>query len=202
MDLNEIDKLESNSNRSRDEKERLKPVVQGKTTAKPASFGRKVSNAFMAEDKDKVKDYILFDLVIPGIRDTIVDVLTRSIEMIFTGTIHSKGQKGRPSGGYVSYDGYSRDRRSSSRDRDEYRATSYDDLYYETRADALQVLDIMMEQCSRFGRVSIADMYDASNITDTNYMHVDYGWTDLRGAIVGHNRNGFYLDLPRPRQIN
>lgn len=192
--------LPSNSHNN-EERHHIEPVVQGKATTR-SSMRKKLGDTFIQEDMAKVKNYVIFDLIIPGIKDTIVDIIEKSLQMLFYGKVKGSG-KDRGTG-YTEYGRYAKpnSQMGGRSSRDSSQATSWDTIYFETRADASQVLDILIEQLRLYGRASIGDLYDASNVTNMNYANENYGWTDLQSARVMSDRHGYYIDLPRPKQLD
>lgn len=71
----------------------------------------------------------------------------------------------------------------------------------DERAEAEEVIDRMFELVSRYGSVSVADMYELVGLAST---HTDnkWGWTDLSGAGVSRIRGGYLLDLPEPEPLD
>ena len=81
--------------------------------------------------------------------------------------------------------------RTSSRSR-----FDFDDIILETRADAEEVLIQMDEIISKYGMVSVADLYDMLDL-DAPYTSTKYGWTDIRNAKPVRASDGWLLKLPR-----
>ena len=61
--------LPSNSNSGR----RMRKVVQGKAVTRKPSLAKKFSDTFIAEDISDVKSYLFFDVLVPAVKDTIVN---------------------------------------------------------------------------------------------------------------------------------
>ena len=80
----------SNSHKSQQEqakKERPKamPVVSGEVTSKESSMVKRTARTFLAEDMNNVKSYILLDVLIPTIKDAVVNIVTNGISMLVYG---------------------------------------------------------------------------------------------------------------------
>ncbi len=60
----------------------------------------------------------------------------------------------------------------------------FSDLIIPSRQEAEEVIDQLFEVMSRHGSVSVADLYE---LTDIQSSHTDmkWGWTNLRGAKAG-----------------
>lgn len=193
-----------NSHKSKELKHVDRPVVTGKIIEKKKPLARKFASTFINEDIGSVKEYILFDLLIPGIRDTIYDIINKGAEMLIY-------PKGRPSnkrissygGTYVSYNNYSKS--SSMRPSESYRGRSscdFNDIIIESRQEAESVIDTLIDIIERYGQATVTDLYDCLNISRNNYTDSNFGWKDLRGAKIVPVRHGYMLDLPRPIEVD
>lgn len=179
---------------------KLEKVVSGGTKTRKKSEVKKLANVFVPEDAENVKSYIIMDVIVPGIKNAIADVVSI---MLFgeAGRIGGRREKGSR----VSYQKYYDDRRDDRRDYGRPRAASgfeYDDIIFETRGDADLVLDQLESAIANYGLASVADLYDLAGITCRSYTANKYGWTDIRTAKVIRIRDGYILQLPRTVQIN
>lgn len=177
-------------------------VVTGTAKTRKKSGAQKFAGAFLPEDVTSVKSYILRDVVVPGIKNAIADVVSI---MLFGETGRLGGRKAG-AGSKVSYNRYYDDRRDDRRDYGRPRAPGgfeYDDIVFETRADAELVLDQLEAVINKYGVASVGDLYDLAGITPPRgYTSNKYGWTDIRSAKVARTRDGYILELPRAAQID
>lgn len=175
-------------------------VVTGAAKTRKKSEVKKFANTFLPDDVTSVKSYILMDVVVPGLKNAIADVVSI---MLFGETGRIGGKKGN--GSKVSYQRYYDDRRDDRRNYARPRAPGgydYDDIIFESRGDADLVLDQLEAAINQFGLASVLDLYDLAGITcPTSYTADKYGWTDIRSAKVVRVRDGYVLDLPRAAQI-
>lgn len=184
---------------------KMEKVVTGAVKTRKKNEIRKLTDVFISEDAANVKSYIVMDVLIPSIKKAISDIVTNGIDMILYG--ETRGKKGGSSGSKISYRNYyersdDRSRRDDSRVRNIF---DYDDIVIETRGDAEMVLDRMEEALERYKMVSVADLYDAVNIT-APYTSNKYGWCDLEVfrsvARVVPVRDGYMLKLPKAMPID
>jgi len=177
---------------------KLEKVVTGAAKTRKKSEVRKFANIFVPEDTENVKSYILTDVIIPGIKNAIADVVSI---MLFgdSGRIGSK-KDGRSR---IEYQKFYDDRRDDRREYGRPRAVGfdYDDIVFESRGDADLVLDQLESAIANYGIASVADLYDLAGITCRNYTANRYGWTDIQSAKVVRVREGYILQLPRAVQI-
>ena len=180
------------------EKQIVKPVVSGSASVKKKSGIKKFGEAFLAEDIHNVGIYIVSDVLIPAFKKAIYDVVTNGLDMLlYKGEVHSK----RTAGSKVNYGGMYR-REDDRRDRPSQPRVSsgldYDCIEFDTRGDAEAVLTAMEEIIEQFGKASVGDLYDLSDISTNNYAINKYGWCTLQSAYVDKTRYGkFYIKLPR-----
>lgn len=174
-------------------------VVNG--VAKPRKRGeiRKLASIFIPEDVTNVKSYILMDVIVPYVKDAIEDV----IHMLLRGESGGKRSRG-VNASKISYRSYY-DGGRDDRKRDAVSASrtifDYEEILFDTRADAEAVLDAMNDIIAQYGVVSVSDLYDLAGVVTSNYMAVNYGWTDIFGCTPFRRRDGYTLKLPRPMPI-
>ena len=198
-----MDEYVSNSLKSKEqEKEKTpekrveKPVVQVPAKTRKKGELRKFSDVFISEDASNVKSYILQDVLLPTIKDTISNIIKSSVDMILFGEAR-RGDSSKSGGYKPSYRSYYDDRNDSYRRRDTYTPYSFDDVLLDSRADAEEVLNGLIDIVEKYGVVSVADLYDLVGIVGV-YTDNKYGWTDLRTARIERDRSGaYYIKLPR-----
>lgn len=171
---------------------KVEKVISGSAKSKKKSGLQKITNVFVPEDVDDVKSYIFEDIVVPAVKDIILDAVKAVLGV--NGSSRGKGSTASK----VSYRKYydDRERRNyagSTRTRTGY---EYDDIIIENRGEAEDVLSRMDELISTYGLVSVADFYDLVGISG-NYTDNKYGWTDIRSASVVRVRDGYMIKLPK-----
>ena len=192
----------SNESKKPDEKKKLDPVVKGPVKTRKKSEIRKFADVFVSEDINNVKSYILMDVLIPAFKKAVSDVVTNGIDMILYGSTGKS--RSSTNAHYVSYNDYSRrdDRgRPAGNSVRAQTAYSYDDIAFNTRGEAEDVLTQMEATIDKYGFVTIADMYDLANLT-SNYTDNKYGWMNVRNAEVIRARDGYVIKLPRAVPID
>ena len=184
------------------EKKEIRQVTTGTVKTKKKNEIRKFADVFLSEDIADVKSYIFMDVLVPTIKKAISDIVVGGIDMILYG---GSGQAKRSSNSsYVSYRDYSaRNGRSPVDTKNSGRGFDYNDLIFESRAEAEAVRDQMEEIIDRYGFVTVADMYEMAdpNLT-TPYTSAKYGWTSLRNAEAVRGRDGWTLKLPKAMPID
>lgn len=181
----------SNSHKSKQDAT-LKPIAKGMLKDQPQR--KKLVSAIFAEDVQDVKSYILWDMIVPAIRDGFRTVLIGTVEAIFG---RGKSKSGYSNASYVSYNqpvGGRETRSYSGQDR-------YNNLIFANRGEAEDVLETMRDLLDRYGLVRVADLFDLAGIQG-EYTDNRYGWTNLSRARVDHDIDGWRLSLPRPIVVN
>lgn len=190
----------ANSHRSKAdaEKKKVEKVVKGRVRTKKKSNVSRFADVFVSEDVSNVKSYIVMDVIIPAIKDAVANAVKDGIDMILFGKTDTKKKKS--SAGYVSYRDYSKhdDRHHSSRGGN---LRSVDEVIFDTKDEALEVLDRMDELIETYEVVSVADFYDLVGIT-CDYTDNNYGWTTIKGVNPVRARYGYILSLPKARPID
>lgn len=202
MDNNQI---EPNSFKYKEEKKRLEQVTTGKVTIRKRSGARRFADLFLAEDIGNVKEYIVFDLLIPAIKDMIVNMINNTTELLAYGRVRNGSKTQTKASSYISYNNYSSYSRPQQRPEPSRVGTSLDDIIFESRAEAELVLDNLRECIDLYDSVTVHDFLDAVGMSGdnkyTNYTQNNYGWTDLRDAYVTRVREGFLIVMPRVVQL-
>lgn len=181
------------------EKKEVSKIVKGSVNMKKKSIGERMADVFISDDAGSVGDYILWDVVVPGIKDAIGDILHGSIDRVFGDgrSIRRTRYAATGSGARIHYSGLYDTKRSSRRDERELaRHNNYKDIIFDSRNDAEDVLDAMTDILNAYGAVSIADLNELVGITG-EFTDNKYGWTNLSRSGVKRVQGSYALDLPR-----
>lgn len=197
------EEFKGNSYKSKDkqsepeQEKKVKKVVQGKVSTKKKSGVRKLADIFLAEDIANVKNYVIFDVLVPYAKNAAED----AFRALLYGRDSKKNTSSRTRASKISYQNYydeidGRNRDRSSRNERTSSEYDYDEIILGNRGEAEDVLDRMDEIVSTYGTVSVADLYDLVGITG-KYTDNKYGWTNVHNATVVRVREGYLLKLPK-----
>jgi hypothetical protein len=183
-------------------------VVTGRVMRKKKGALDKFAETFFGQSAQSVGQYVLFDVLIPAAKETLVDMVKSGIEMLVLGEARRPGVRrgdGRDRT-MVSYNGLFKSDRDRQQDRrplsPRNRAThKFDELVYETYVEADDVLDKLLELIDMYGSASVADFYEASNVTG-DWIDQKWGWTNLRSATRQRVREGYILILPEAEPLD
>lgn len=196
-----------------EEEKKVEQVTTGQVIVKKPSRMRRLRNSFFGEDGRSVAVHSFNEVVVPAARDMIfdasIDLLGRVLGVENRGrrvgagntaynaisTLASKVQYNRP--GYLQTSSQPEQRKTvTTRGR-----VSIDDIILATRVEAEEVIGSMEILIQRFGRVTVADLFDLVGVTG-EWTDEKLGWTSLQGARPHRVSNGYLLDLPRLQQLD
>lgn len=196
--------LPSNSNKSR----KLKKVVNGAKERKKTMADR-LRETFIAEDIADVKNYIFFDVIVPAVKDTVVNVIVNGINAVVYGDTRVKNSRfsapysNRNTQSYSSYGShtpYSSMARNKPPEGSFRRGYSRKEPIVETKYDADLVLDELNGVLYEYDQATVGDLYDLLGF-ETENTDYKWGWVDLSTATVRKVSEGWLIDLPRPTRL-
>ncbi len=173
---------ENNKNRS---------VVSAPAVIEEKKGWNKLASSFVSKkDKADIKDYIVFDVIVPTLKKTIQTIVTNGVSMLLFGdTVDRKNSYNDIPVSRVSYrtyynepqrESYLNNRYSNSRSES---ITDYNNILLRSRGDWEMIFDEMEATIARHGFVKIADLCDFAGLTSiSNYTDNYYGWRNLGNA--------------------
>ena len=186
--------------------QRVKPVVSQPTVLRKKPWWRRAKESIFFEDGKDIGGYILTDVILPAVRDTIYDMVTGGISMALYSTPKAGRGRGKRNGQIVSYDGYySNDKTRPRFERaDKYRTQL--DIYNipleddpETGRRASDVGYGALEElgeCMRiYNFVRVQDLADALNIGNIPSTMCNWGWDDISNARIELDHGQWYFRM-------
>lgn len=172
------------------------------------SFTRKDDGPFkkfarsMLNNTDDMGKYLLNDVVVPGLKSTILDVLSR---MFYNQGFQSSSKnafnpnRGPVKGQKTKYDNmYSKSKQS----RIIYDDIRYDEMVFD---DINQAKDFVNELYSRINiseEVSIADVYSIRGRSDlSSYTDNNYGWNSVNAISLVKTPQGWWVKFDEPVRL-
>lgn len=190
-----------------DEQRRVEQVTSAGAKVRKRGLSRKFKETFVVGTARGAVEYMVVDVVVPAIQDTLIDALQGGIERLIKGEgrRRSSGGMSRYSDvGHVNYAGMSSNKPSTPRTLSQKSRARHDfgEIVIVRREEAEDVLDRLYEELSRYGRVTVAVLYELTGI-QSSHADQNWGWTALRGAKIRTLRGGGYLlDLPDPEPLS
>lgn len=213
----DINSLEPNSHKYKAEKakrevaqksrEKVSPVIDHNkivSTKKPLS--KKFTETFITEDAKDVKSWLLMDVLIPGIKNTILDILSI---MFFGETDLRSGKRGRSKkdrDDRVNYSSYYRPNNQGSHRRayDQYESDDHIDfrnIILTEREDAERVIKEMRRRIRNYDFASVADLLDMIDVPG-RYTDNNWGWDDERDIGIRRVSSGYLIDVAEPKYLD
>lgn len=205
---------QSNSKKDRLElgskpEKKIERVVTSEVLVQKKSLGRKFRELFIEADFKSVVHYVIYEVVLPAARNTIVDASTKGVERMMYGESAVRRRSYGP-GTRITYNtpiyrgssyGDPRARNIAPPVSGRPLRNSRDDIILASREEASLVLERMNDIIDQFEVVSVADLNDLVGVPSS---HVDnkWGWQYLGDVQIRQLREGFLLDLPPADPIN
>lgn len=210
-----MDEFPGNSQKARvpNEPKKIERVTSADAVQRKRGLGRQFKDTFIGGDARTAVNYMIVDVVIPAIQDTLIDALQGGVERLFRGENARPRRTGVMGGygnvGHVNYQRMSSNPTASRQNqqprmlsRRSRARNSFEELVIPSRQEAEEVIDRMFDILSRYGAVSVADLYELTGI-QSSHTDMKYGWLELRGAkAVRLRQGGFLLDLPEPEPLD
>ena len=182
----------------------VESVINGdEFVSRRRSLGRKIIDVLFNGDIQDVKSYVVNDVFIPAVKETIFEMVNKGLDMVlFGGSSRSASKQNNQT--YISYNNYSKRTAPETRQRSVRRVEERSDeeeLIFRERGPAELVLEKIFAIFEEYHIVTKADLNDilnrSGNFTDNNW-----GWTDLNGASVERVRGGYLLNLPKMKHLD
>lgn len=203
-----MDEFPGNSNKGKDaavqkpEKPKVEKVTTEAVIVKKRGLGHRFKEVFLGGDAQSAGSYIVMEVLLPALRDMIVDATSKGVErMIYgdrVGPSRSRRNDGRPT---VSYNRVStrRDRGSAllpDQPSRSNRTTQTDDIILASREEADLVIERMTDIIDQFDVATVADLHELVGLP-TTFVDNKWGWSDFRYVNCRQIRDGYLLELPR-----
>lgn len=190
-----------------EEKKRLEPVVSEPVQLRKKGFFTRFKEAIFVDDSGSIGGYIIRDIIIPAIRDTMYDTVTGALSMALYSTPKaSKSKKNSGAGTYISYADYYNDTRSPARriqTADRYR-TKFDirNVPVPSYKEGMDVIEGLRTRMMAYdGECSVQDLFDLLDIGSVPSTMAKQGWTDISTADVENIRGEWILRMPPIKQL-
>ena len=177
-----------------------KAKVQKKSAIKEAL------RTFFVQDLPEIAEHLVVNVAIPAAKNAITDMVTQGIQQLLYGEVDPRR---RPTSGYTSYssssrsnrgNAYYRPRESDRREPRQPKPTNVEDLVFDTRGDAVDVIEYVAEQIEEYGQVSVADLMSSVGI-QPRYTDERWGWTTTDAFEIRQIREGWLVSADRPEPL-
>lgn len=196
-----VKKSEPNASPERVKKEK---VVSDKAIVKRENGFSKLAHVFLAEDISNIKDVLVWDIVVPAIRDTLFKMIGNGAHMMLYGTPQAEKRDYRkPTVSYASM--YQREEKSNVPVSTPQVSTSGvpKSVTLPSQKDAEDLMAEIFGTIEDYGRMSILDLKefigDEAHIRSTDDK---YGWMSHENFYYkkhfGSDQYEFYFPRPLP----
>lgn len=172
-------------------------IVKGSVVQKKKSLGDRIKNTMTGDDVQSVGSVILFEVLIPALKNMLYDSVNKGSERLLFGDSRPKKSGSRSSYSYGSMYRREEDRPTpyeSTRNRSSH---NFDSIVLTERGDAEEVIDSLRMLIEDYNQARVSDLHDLLGTT-ANTTDDKWGWRDLRNAGISLIRGGYRIDLPRP----
>lgn len=181
-----------------------KVIAKAKVHKKSAI--KEALRTFFVRDLPEIAEHLVIDVAIPAAKNAITDMVTQGIQQLMYGEVDPRR---RSTSGYTSYSstsrvnrgtGYYESRRAERREPRQPKPTNVEDLVFDTRGDAVDVIEFIAEQIEDYGQVSVADLMSSVGI-QPRYTDERWGWTTTDAFEIRQIREGWLVSADRPEPI-
>ena len=149
-------------------------------------------------DWASIKDYIIFDVLLPKSKDLIFNLIDTGASSLIYGTGYKPSKS--HNGTYVSYNNYSSGGRKQEVVTPRRSDTVVKDIVFDSPVDAENVREKLIEIISDYGEASVGDLYDMTG-QETQTTDWKWGWKNLDDIRAIRVPDGYILDLPKPKAL-
>ena len=181
----------------------IKPIVQGKVKKKSL-----ISN----EDFQEKKNRILFDVILPTVRDNIIEI----VRIVLGASRNNQNGYGGYNNSYQNYWNKNNQNYSNYSYQPQPNNVSRPDgvMTYNSREDALAVLADIQHQLQSYGSVSMYYYRKKSGDNVVDWALNSWGWTlegngesgralmNIRELDIRREYGRWVIPMPKPEQIN
>lgn len=177
------------------------PVISGAAVERKESLRKKFFQAYAGDSAQSVGNYLLMDVVVPGTKNLISDLVKQGIDrLLYGGSRPTQGVRSGVGGGYGKFfNGGANQNQPQQQSQPVVRQAqpAFGEIYLQSRSDAELVIDELRALIEAYGNAKVANLYSLVGITG-NFTDQSLGWTNLSRAGVIQIREGYLLDLPKP----
>lgn len=192
--------LPGNSDKAKEGASPEKKVI-AKAKVQKKSAIKEALRTFFVQDLPEIAEHLVIDVAIPAAKNAITDMVTQGIQQLLYGEVNPRR---RPTSGYTSYSSSSRDSRGNAyyrpREPRQSKPTNVEDLVFDTRGDAVDVIEYIAETIEEYGQVSVADLMSSVGI-QPRYTDERWGWTTTDAFELRQIREGWLVSADRPEPL-
>ena len=187
-------------NKTNDKK--IEKVVTGKTSVSKNTDPGNIMSKFIVEGVQTAGKSMLMDVFLPKCKQAVYDALINGLSVLFWGVGGVKKTSSTGTGTRVNYSNSSGTRPVGS--TSQYvtptikKTVDPEDINFETRLDAQNVYDTMLDILEQYDKVSLAEFLELAGVSNDDFTYNKYGWKSLPPADIRRLGNGmYYIRFPK-----
>ena len=186
------------------------PIISAPPRRVERSTWGRFRDMFAGQDARGVGASVLFDVVVPAVKDLFYEVITEGAHRGLYGDSAPRNPRLGASrrSQHTPYNQASRREFSAERrpelDRRDRALHDFSSLIFRNAGEATTIADHLYSLVDQYGVATVNDFYEAAGITG-DFADSNFGWSGvqgLRGTRVRRVRDGYILEVPRPRPID
>jgi hypothetical protein len=197
----------SNANKEKDQPKKkpekvVEKIVVGEVIQHKKTLNERFKEVFLGGEFKSSVRYIGAEVLLPALRNMVVDATTKGIERVIYGEAAPRRRQERP-GPRVSYNSPF-DRPVRPQQPPTYaprgRRQQISNIILASRAEAELVVERLGDIINQFDVATVADLHDLVGLP-TTYVDNKWGWTSLTYVDIRQVREGYLIDLPEIEPI-
>ena len=187
----------------------VEKVVTVEVIQKKKSIGRRFKEVFFSGDFKSAARYVAADVLLPALRNMMVDTSTKAIERVIYGDSAPRGARRSPEyRSYVQYNSptlgrgvpYSHLPDQPRRYVSSRPSNDQNHLVIPNRQEAETVVERLIDIIDQYEVASIGDLNELVGLP-TQHTDQKWGWTTLKNVEIRQVRDGYLIDLPPAEPI-
>lgn len=189
---------------------KVEAVVTSGAIERKKPLGRRIAASFTGDDAQSVGHYVMFDVILPQLKELIFDAATSAFQrLLFGDKAVGKAYSGTRARGYTPYGSMAQGAISkvaaqATKAVMPEPSNEFGEILLPTRPDAQAVYDRIENLIETYGTASVADLKACVGMTGS-FTDNSFGWTHMGGTgirRVGGGQPGYALIFPQPQELN
>lgn len=185
---------------------KIEKVVTGEVVQRAKSPGKKFKDIFFGGDSRQVAKFVAADVLLPAMRNLLVDMITKGTERMIYGERNMPRRDPRINYGAqyslnpVRSNPFDPRSIQSSVPRGRVNRHEINDIVVGTREEAELVVERLGDILETYDVVSLADLNELLGL-QTSPIDNKWGWTFIKNVPIRQIRQGYLLELPPLEEI-
>lgn len=185
----------------------LTSIISGEVHERKEPLRKKFLQAYAGDSAQSVGAYLLMDVIVPGTKNLISDLVKVGIDRLLYGGSRPGGAIRSSVGGGVAYGKFFNGGGTQGQAQQAPQLSAharanhqFGEIVLQNRGDAELVIEELRALIEAYGNAKVTNLYSLVGISGA-FTDQKYGWTNLTRAQAIQTREGWLLDLPRPEVL-